>query len=231
MPRAGAGAPGRPIRVFLADDHPVVRDGVRAVITARGPGIEVLGEASSGLEVMEFARNQRADVYVLDIAMPGLDGLQTTERLLQLDPDSRVIILSVYTDRSVVQNALRSGARGYVVKDTAAVDITRAIGLVHRGSYFVSPAVSEYLAERIIDPVSGKAENLTPRQREVLGLLGEGLSEKEIAYRLGLAYNTVHTHKYSLMRRLGAHSTAELIKNGIRAGLIPMDTTGLPEEP
>lgn len=221
----------RPIRVFLADDHPVVRDGVKAVIAATGRGIEVLGEASSGLEVIEFARNNAADVYVLDIAMPGLDGLQTTEKLLRLDPGTRVIILSVYTDRSVVQNALRAGARAYVVKDTAAADITRAIRLVHGGSYYVSPAVSEYLTEQITDPGSPVVDALSPLQREILSLLCDGLPEKEIAYRLQLSLNTVHTHKHALMRRLDAHSTAELVRNAIKAGLVPMDPPGRPEGP
>jgi two-component system response regulator NreC len=220
-----------PVKVFLADDHPVVRVGVKAVLATTGGEIEVVGEASNGLEVLEFARERSADVYVLDIAMPELNGLQTTEKLLQLDPTTKVIILSIFKEKALVKSAFRSGAKGYIVKATTTDDITRAIGEVRAGRYFVSPAVSEHVVEGITHPEPAGASNpardlLTPRQKEILVLLCDGLSEKEVAYRLGLSYNTVHTHKHSLMQRLDLHSTAELVKYGVRMGLVPVEPAG-----
>ena len=215
-------------RVYLADDHPLIRTGIKTVITGNSGRFSIVGEGSNGLEVLEFARGDSADVYVLDIAMPELNGIQTTEKLLKLDPDCRVIILSVHTDRKIVRNALRSGARGYVVKDSATREIVRAIEEVLRGNFFLSPSVSGSLVDRILGTDAegdgkGAEGGLTRRQREILVLLCDGLSEKEIAYRLHLSYNSVHTHKYNLMKRLDIHSTAELVKYAVRTGLIPLD--------
>jgi DNA-binding NarL/FixJ family response regulator len=219
----------RPISVFLADDHPVVRVGVKAVLATTGGRILVAGEASNGLEVLEFARSNTADIYVLDIAMPEMNGLQTTEKLLRLKPTAKVIVLSIYSDKALVKSAFRSGARGYIVKATTTNDIISAITEVSEGRYFVSPAVSEHLVEAIAQPSSNDdpgAEVLTQRQKEILVLLCDGFTEKEVAYRLGVSYNTVHTHKYSLMQRLGLHSTAELVKYGVRTGLVPVEPDG-----
>ena len=223
----------RPISVFLADDHPIVREGVKAVLADTGGRISVAGEASTGLEVLEFARSSAADVYVLDISMPEMNGLQTTEKLLQMKPTAKVIVLSIYADKALVKTAFRSGARGYVVKATSTNDIISAITEVCKGRFFVSPAVSEHLVEEIARSHShgaSEADVLTHRQKEILVLLCDGLSEKEIAYRLGVSYNTVHSHKYSLMQRLGLHSTAELVKYGVRTGLVPVEPGG-PEAP
>jgi len=206
----------------------VVRVGVRTVLETTGGRIAVAGEASNGLEVLEFAQSNSVDLYVLDIAMPEMNGLLTTERLLQLDSTTKVVILSIYTDKALVRSAFRSGARGYIVKATTTSDIIRAITEVYQGRFFVSPSVAEYVVEGIRGPSSdghsrSGADGLTRRQREVLMLLCDGMSEKEIAYRLQLSYNTVHTHKYSLMQRLGLHSTAELVRYGVRAGLVPTE--------
>jgi two-component system response regulator NreC len=225
----------RPVRVFLADDHPVVRVGVKAILAAARGEVAIVGEASNGLEVLEYARAGSVDVYVIDIAMPEMNGLQTTEKLLRIDPAAKVIILSIYSDRTLVKSAFRSGARGYIVKATTTTDIVRAIEEVHQGRYFVSPAVSEHLVDGITHPDSSGGPptglaGLTRRQEDVLVLLCDGLSEKEIAYRLGISYNTVHTHKHGLMQRLGIHSTAELVKYGIRTGLVPVEPAG-PSDP
>ena len=155
MGEGNAASPLSPIKVFLADDHPVVRVGVKAVLATTGGRIEVVGEASNGLEVLEFARGSSADVYVLDIAMPELNGLQTTVKLLQLHPTTKVIILSIFKDKALVKSAFRSGARGYIVKATTTDDIIRAVSEVRAGRYFVSPAVSEHVKEpalRFIHP-------------------------------------------------------------------------------
>ncbi|MBN1460627.1 MAG: response regulator transcription factor [Armatimonadetes bacterium] len=225
MQGLGSSKQAHPIRVLLADDHPVVRVGVKAVLDFTGENITVAGEVSNGLEVLEFARNNSVDIYVLDIAMPEMNGLLTTQKLLQIDPTTKVVILSIYTDKVLVRSAFRSGARGYVVKATTTDDIIRAITEVYQGRVFVSPSVAEYLLEEFTQPTSDDASRagtdaLTNRQKEVLTLLCEGLTEKEIAYRLQLSYNTVHTHKHTLMKRLDLHSTAELVKYGIRTGLV-----------
>jgi len=234
MGEGNAASPLSPIKVFLADDHPVVRVGVKAVLATTGGRIEVVGEASNGLEVLEFARGSSADVYVLDIAMPELNGLQTTVKLLQLHPTTKVIILSIFKDKALVKSAFRSGARGYIVKATTTDDIIRAVSEVRAGRYFVSPAVSEHVVEGVTNPEppgdSDRARKpLTPRQKEILVLLCDGLSEKEVAFRLGLSYNTVHTHKHSLMQRLDLHSTAELVKYGVRMGLVAVEPAGPPD--
>jgi len=229
MQSPGSGSARRPISVFLADDHPIVRVGVKAVLATTGGKFTVAGEASNGLEVLEFARNNSADVYVLDISMPEMNGLQTTEQLLRLKPTAKVIVLSIYSDKILVKNAFRSGARGYIVKATTTNDIVTAITEVTEGRYYVSPAVSEHLVEEIARPNSNGdsgAGELTRRQKEILILLCDGLSEKEIAYRLRVSYNTIHTHKYSLMQRLGLHSTAELVKYAVRTGLVPVEPGG-----
>ena len=228
MQGLSSGKHERPISVLLADDHPVVRVGVKAVLDSTGGLISVVGEVSNGLEVLEFARNNSPDLYVLDIAMPEMNGLLTTRKLLQIDSTAKVVILSIFTDKALVRNAFRSGARGYIVKATTTSDIIRAITEVYHGRFFVSPTVAEYLVEGVTQGCSdggseAGTDGLTGRQREILVLLCDGMSEKEIAYRLELSYNTVHTHKYNLMQRLDLHSTAELVKYGVRAGLVPTD--------
>jgi len=228
--------PVRQLRVYLADDHPLIRTGIKTVLAGAGERFSVVGEGSSGREVLEFAQEDSADVYVLDIAMPELNGIQTTEKLLQRDPRCRVIMLSVHTDRKIVRNALQSGARGYVVKDSATREIVRAVEEVWRGNFFLSPTVSGYLVDRILGTDAERdadeaGAGLTRRQREILVLLCDGLSEKQIAYRLQLSYNSVHTHKYNLMKRLDIHSTAELVKFAVRTGLVPLDPSGPAEPP
>lgn len=215
------------IRIVLADDHAVVRDGIKAIVEKLGEGIKVIAEASNGQEVLEIAQKNRVDVYVLDISMPLLNGIETIERLKKIRPQAKAVILSMYDDKILVEQAFKKGARGYILKENVAEDVVRAIREVHRGKYYVSPSISGYLiqgflSERPAAP-GGEAETaLTTRQREILKLICDGLNEKEIARQLNISPHTVHVHKNNIMSFLGLHTKAELIKYAIRTGIVQL---------
>jgi two-component system response regulator NreC len=214
------------IRVILADDHTVVRNGIRAIIDRLGKGIEVVGEAGDGFELLEIARRLPADVYMVDISMPGLSGIEAAARLLKMRPGSRIVILTMYIERVLVDRAFQQGVHGYVLKDSSPEDIVRAIRAVHRGHYYLSPELSGYIVKKIVDEDTANGvshqDPLTLREREVLQLLCEGKTEKEIAKQLDIAANTVHVHKKNLMQKLDIHTTAGLIRYAIRRGIIQL---------
>ena len=209
------------IRILLADDHAILRRGLRALLE-REPGMEVLGEASDGRETVEAVQRLAPDVVVLDIAMPNLNGIEATR---QIAPKTAVIILSMHSDESYVLRALRAGARGYLIKDTVETELIRAIQAVAAGKAYFSPEVSRLLVE---DYVVGMRERgvdnsfdlLTAREREVLQMLAEGKTVKDIARGLDLSTHTVDTHKSNLMQKLGLHNMAELILYAVRKGII-----------
>ncbi len=211
----------KPIRILLADDHAILRRGLRALLE-REPGIEVLGEAADGRETVEAVQRLSPDVVVLDIAMPNLNGIEATR---QIAAKTAVIILSMHSDESYVLRALRAGARGYLIKDTVETELIRAIEAVAAGKAYFSPEVSRLLVE---DYVTGMRERgfddsfelLTAREREVLQLLAEGKTVKDIARTLNLSTYTVDTHKSNLMQKLGLHNMAELILYAVRKGII-----------
>jgi two-component system response regulator NreC len=212
------------IRVLLADDHSVVRAGIKSLAESLGD-VTVAGEAADGQELLALARTTPADVYVIDIEMPVLSGIEAMERLLAERPGSRVVILSMYHDRVLVERAFRAGARGYVLKESVAEDIVRAVKEVHQGKYWISPQISGYLVDRLVtmggtrEPGS-ESTILTRRQREILKLIGDGLTEKEIGTKLKLSHNTVHVHKNRIMKTLDIHTKAELIRYALKHGII-----------
>ena len=213
-----------PIRVILADDHPVVRDGLRAVIEHRCRDIKVTGEAGDGREVLALAEAHPADVYVLDISMPELNGIEAAARLLERDRRAKVIILSIHDSRAFVEKALHSGARGYVLKESATEEVIHAIREVHAGQYYLSPAISKHVVDGFLSnthrATAARPEaDLTTREREVLQLIAEGLTSKDIAVKLDLAVNTVHVHRTNIMRKLDIHTQAELIRYALREGI------------
>lgn len=214
------------IRVFLADDHTVVRDGIRAVIEKMGTGITVVGEAADGRELLEIAKSTPADVYVVDIAMPNLSGMEAMEQLLKRDAQARVLILSMYYEKILVERAFKKGARGYLIKESASEEIVRAIREIHQGRYFLSPRVSGYLVQGFLNPASrdsGELESaLTARQREILTLISEGMTEKDIARQLNISVHTVHVHKNNIMEKLDIHTKAGLIKYALKMGLVQL---------
>ncbi len=212
------------IRVLIADDHPVVRDGLRAAILMSEDDIEVVAEASNGHEVLEIVENTPIDVFVLDIKMPILNGIETTSRLIQMNPSSRVIILSIHDSRFFVEKALKAGARGYILKESSTEEIIRAILEVDSGKVFLSPAVTQYIVDGFIKKAYAgeKAPSLitlTTREKEILQLLAEGIASKEIAERLYLSLNTVRVHKKNIMQKLDIHNQVDLVRYAIKEGI------------
>jgi DNA-binding NarL/FixJ family response regulator len=213
-----------PIRLFIADDHIIFRDGLRAFVIQSGEDIEVVGEASDGIELLEWASKNASDVYLMDISMPKLGGLETVERLIDMRPGSKVIMLSMYEDRLLVERSFKCGAHGYITKESPGEEIVRAVKEVYRGKYYLSPSIAGYMIEGFLDSSSEldqeKPESeLTIRQREVLKLICDGLTEKEIASLLKISTHTVHVHKNNIMSKLGIHNKAGLIKFALRAGI------------
>ena len=205
-------------RILLADDHVVVREGLRALLEAAD--FQVVGEARDGLEILKLARTHKPDVTVLDIGMPGLNGVDASRELLREAPDMRVIILTMHAEEAYVVEALRAGARGYVLKTQAGSDLVRSIREVMQGAIYLSPGVSSAVVEAFLAGNSAPRDPLTPREREVLQLIAEGRSTKEVAGVLGLSVKTAETHRTRLMSKLDIHHTAGLVHYAIRRGLI-----------
>lgn len=211
------------IRVLVADDHAVVREGIRHVLE-REPGFEVVAEAANGSEVLPLAERHRPDVAVLDISMPGESGIQVAAQLRQRLPDTRILILSMYDNAEYVLESVRAGAHGYILKDTAATELRRAIRAVQNGEAFLSPPVASRLTAAVRGELEREARtgdlgSLTAREREVLrGIVG-GQTNKEIAAALGISHRTVETHRESLMRKLRIRTVAGLTRFALEAGL------------
>jgi len=212
------------IRIILADDHAVVRDGIRAIVEKRAQDISVIGEAADGREVLRLAKETPADIYILDVAMPELNGLETAERLLRMNRKNRIILLSMYDNRAFVEQAINTGVKSYILKESAADDILHAIREVHEGRHYLSPKVSKYADIGVhgrkkpgIAKFDGR--RLTSREREVLQLISEGCCNKEIAVKLNRSVNTIHVHRNNLMQKLDLHSQAELVRYALKEGL------------
>jgi DNA-binding NarL/FixJ family response regulator len=214
----------KPIRILLADDHNVMRRGLRLLLESQ-PGFNVVGEAADGHQAVEQAQALRPDVVVLDIAMPHLNGAEAAHRINELLPNTAIVILSMHSDESYVLRALKAGAKGYLVKDSAESDLIGAIKAVSAGKAFFSPEVSKVLVEDYVREMRSRGvddsyELLTTRERETLHLLAEGKSNKDIAALLKLSLFTVETHRRNLQEKLNLHSLAELILYAVRKGVI-----------
>jgi len=212
------------IKVILADDHALVRDGLKAIIEKKGPSITVIGEATNGNDVLKLSQKQPADVYLLDISMPILNGIETTYRLCKKDPNAKVIILSMHDDKKFVEKALHRGARGYILKESATNEIVLAINEVYQGKYYFTPKISSYLVEGFMKHGHDKPENtvLSSRERGIVQLLAEGFNNKEIAEKLSLSLHTVHVHRNNIMKKLQIHRHADLVKYAIKEGIIQL---------
>jgi DNA-binding NarL/FixJ family response regulator len=212
----------KPIRVLLADDHTLLRAGIRGLLE-RLQGVEVVGEAGDGHEALRLAESLQPDVVLLDVTMPGLNGLEVSGRLAALDASIRVLILSMHTSEEYVLRALRAGCAGYLLKDSAVSELEVAVRAVARGETYLSPAVSKRVVDEYVSRTGGAADPLdalTPRQREILQLAAEGHSSKQIAQRLGLSTRTVEAHRAQLMDRLDLHDVAGLVRFAVRVGLV-----------
>jgi DNA-binding NarL/FixJ family response regulator len=208
------------IRIVLADDHVLVRAGLRSLLEAIG-GVEIVAEAGSGQEAIDRAREHRPDVVVMDVAMSDLDGLKAAARIKQELPDTKVLMLSMHSESAIVEEALRAGATGYLVKNAAPEEFRLALLALLRGEVFLSPAISRPIVNRYVRTQSGAdASGLTARQLEVLRLLGEGKNTKEIARALAISVKTVEAHRGQLMQRLGARDIANLILEATKRRLI-----------
>lgn len=214
-----------PIRVMIADDHAVVREGIRALLARWSREITIAGEASDGKELLELARKKPADVYVLDIAMAGFNGIETAARLTRLDKNAKIIYLSMYNDRPTVQKALEAGAHGYLLKENAGEDIVKAVRAVYGGGYYLSAALSGFMLERLHAPFGtglkgGVSSRLTPKEREIIQLIAEGLADKEISRRLHISGNTVHAHRNNISRKLDIHKQTDLVRYAIKEKIV-----------
>jgi two-component system response regulator NreC len=212
------------MKLLLADDHGIVRRGMRALLELE-PGIDVVGEAGDGLEALRLCESLRPDVAILDIAMPSMNGIEVTTRALKHDPTLRVIILSMHADESYVVRALMAGARGYLLKEATEEDLLPAVRAVAAGKSFFSPAVSRLLLEDYVRTLKQRGLEdsyhlLTDREREILQLLAEGRSNKEVAGVLGVGLSTVETHRANLMQKLGLRNTAEIVLYAVRKRVI-----------
>jgi DNA-binding NarL/FixJ family response regulator len=212
------------LRILLADDHIVMRAGLRALLE-RQPNLEVVGESDNGRETVVLADSLRPDVVVMDVGMPILNGIDATKTIVSECATIAVIILSMHADESYVMRALKAGARGYLLKDSAAADLIGAIQAVSQGKSFFSPKVSRILAEDYVRVLKQEGavdtyDLLTSREREILQLLAEGKSNKEVATALNISPYTVETHRSHILQKLNLHNSAELVLYAVRKGII-----------
>jgi two-component system response regulator NreC len=212
------------IRILLADDHTVMRGGLRLLLE-RQPNLTVVGEAADGRQAVELAAAENPNVVVMDIAMPHLNGVEATRQIVGRSPDTAVVILSMHSDESYVIRSLKAGARAYLLKDSAEADLIAAIHAITEGKSFFSPAVRQILKEDYVHQLAklgaeDSYELLTNREREVLQLVAEGKSNKEVANLLNLSLYTVETHRTHILQKLNIHSVPELILYAVRKGII-----------
>jgi len=214
------------LRVLLVDDHNLVRAGIRALLESL-PQVEVVGEAADGRDALDLAASLQPDIVLMDISMKGMNGLEATVRLKQDFPDIRVIMLSMYATEEYVMQALHAGACGYLVKESATLELERALQAVARGETYLGPQVSRQTVDNYMERVGvgGKPRDaLTARQREILQLIAEGHNTKEIAYRLRVSAKTVESHRAKMMERLEIHDIPGLVRYAIRNGLTSADS-------
>jgi len=213
-----------PIRILLADDHTVVRDGLRALLEKQ-PDMTVVAEASDGRDSIRLAEEQSPDVVVMDIGMPSLNGIEATRRILAANPRTAVVMLSMHQDESYVLRSLKAGAKGYLLKDSLRGDVIDAIRAVAQGRSFLTRKVRRMLQEDYVRQMESRGlddsyDLLTDREREVLHMVAEGKSNKEVAGSLNISPTTVETHRAHILQKLGIHSVPELILYAVRKGIV-----------
>jgi DNA-binding NarL/FixJ family response regulator len=236
----------RNITVLVVDDHNIVRQGLRALLLAEGD-ITIVGEAQSGREAVQMAAQLRPEIVIMDLAMPLLNGAEATRQILKEVPTSRIVVLSSYGDDEHVQAAIASGAAAYLLKQTAAVDLVKAIREVTQGNAYFSPTIARRLREKTCPPevdattpLPGTAEpvqptdlpqpavELTSREMEVLQLIAEGFANKQIAAELGLSVKTIEKHRQAVMKKLNIHDIAGLVHHAVKKGIIELKMAGVP---
>ena len=214
----------KPIRILIADDHGIVRTGLRLQLE-RKEGFQVVGEAADGREAVRMAEELVPDVVIMDIAMPNLNGIQAASQIVKSLPKTEIIILSMHSDETYITRTLAAGARGYLLKENAEVDLYRAVEVVAQGKPFFSPAIANTLLEDYMCQMQQRGlqdsyDLLTDREKEILQLLAEGKSNKDVAVLLNLSTNTVETHRTRMMQKLDLHSAAEIVLYAVRKRII-----------
>ena len=207
------------IKILLADDHALVRQGFKMILGAQ-PDMQIVGEAGNGREAVELAEKLQPDLIVMDVTMPELNGIEATRRLAAASPRTRVLALSMHKDAVYVREILRAGARGYLLKDSVDADLLAAVRSVAKGEGYLSPGVSDAVLTDYRKHVTDPLDLLTSREREVLQIIAEGKTNKEIATLLNLSVYTVEAHRGRIMEKLNLHSTGELVRFALRSGLI-----------
>ena len=207
-----------PTRLLLADDHSLVRQGLKALLERQG--FQVASEASDGQEAVRLAAKVQPEVAILDISMPVLNGLDAARELLKSSPKTKVVLLTQHDEDHYVTEALRAGAKGYVLKSQAADDLVHAIREVCSGAVYLSPSISRAVVDAYLSRTYVSKDPLSARERQVLQLVGEGKSTKDVAAQLGISVKTAESHRARLMRKLDIHETASLVRYAIRRGLI-----------
>jgi DNA-binding NarL/FixJ family response regulator len=220
----------RKTRILLVDDHHLVRRGFRLILSQH-PDLDVVGESSNGHQALEMALELKPDVIVLDIAMPGCNGVEATRLLRQNCPGSAILILSMHKDAPYVRETLRAGAKGYLLKDSIDSDLARAVLAVARGEGFLSPAISATVLADYEKHVTDPLDQITPRERELLQLLAEGKTSKDIAAELDISVYTVDAHRSRIMKKLKLRTIGELVRFAIERGLIPISAPVVDPKP
>jgi two-component system, NarL family, response regulator NreC len=207
-----------PLRILLADDHVIVRQGFKLLLEQAG--FTVVGEAADGREAVKMAAESKPDVALIDLAMPMLNGLDTCREISKVSPSTRTILLTMYSEEQYILEALRAGVTGYLLKAKASTDLEQAIREVSRGAVYLSPGISRNVVQAYLHSGEPLTDPLSPREREVLQLVAEGKTTKEIAAVLGISVKTVESHRTRIMAKLNIHETAGLVRYAIRQGLI-----------
>jgi DNA-binding NarL/FixJ family response regulator len=219
------------ITVLIVDDHNIVRQGLKALLLSEGD-ITIVAEAQSGREAVQLATRLRPEIVIMDLAMPLLNGWEATRQLIKAVPQSKVVVLSSYGDDAHIQQAIAAGAAAYLLKQTAATDLVKAIREVKRGNAYFSPIIAKRLSEQSLRP-NGMPETqsaeLTSREAEVLQLIAEGFANKQIAGELGLSVKTVEKHRQAVMNKLNIHDTAGLVRHAASKSIIEMNMAGVPK--
>jgi len=210
------------IRILIADNHKIIRDGLKSLINKEA-GMKVIAEAENGRETVRLVQKLRPNVVIMDVSMPDMNGIDATRKLTEEALDIRVIALSMHTDRRFILGILEAGASGYILKDRAFEEVAKAIRNVGRGRAYISPRITEVVANGYLDKTPTAFYALTPREREVLQLLAEGVSAREIAPRLNVSVKTIATHRRNMMVKLNMRSIAELTKYAIREGIVSLE--------
>lgn len=213
-----------PLRILVADDHTLVRQGLRKILESQ-PGWVVVGEAGDGRDAVQQTMDLQPDVVIMDIAMPRLNGVEAVQQIARRNSNTRVLVLSMYADEAYVTRAVRAGAAGYLLKDSADADLIQAVGALSEGKSFFSPAVArvlldEYVRQLAERGIADRFETLSEREREVFQLIAEGHSNKEVASMLHISPTTVETHRAHIMEKLDLHSTADIVLCAVRKGIV-----------